>query len=155
AGATISINNIPSSAAYGGSFRPTYAYSGNGKTSATSSTPSICRVATNDVVSFIDVGTCTLSANASATADYRAATGGPQSFAIGRAKTTISIRNIPNNEKKGSSFTPAFNYAGDGATSVTSSTLSICTVSGTSVNLLNTGGTGGETCTLTAHATAG
>jgi hypothetical protein len=148
--ATISINNIPSSAAYAGSFKPTYAYIGNGKTSATSSTPGICTVANNGTVNFIGVGTCTLTANGAATADYLAANGTPQSFNIGKATTTISIKNIPNSAKKGNNFTPTFNYVGDGTISTTSSTPGTCTVTGTVVSFVNTG-----TCTLTAHATAG
>ena len=149
--ATISISNIPSSAAYGGSFKPTYAYIGKGQTSATSSTPSTCTVANNGVVDFVGVGTCTLTANATATADYLAATGSPQSFAIGQATPTISIKNIPNNARKNGSFTPTYNYVGDGSTSTTSSTPSVCTVSGSTVSFTAAGGT----CTLTAHATAG
>jgi uncharacterized repeat protein (TIGR03803 family) len=98
---TISITNIPGSAAYGGSFTPTFAYNGNGKTSVTSSTPSKCTVAKKGVVSFVGVGTCTLTANATATADYLAATGAPQSFNIDQATTTISIKNIPKSAKKG------------------------------------------------------
>ena len=110
---------------YGGNFKPTYAYIGNGKTSATSSTPSTCTVASNGTVSFIRVGTCTLTASAAATADYLATTGTPQSFNIGQSTTTISIKNIPSNAKKGGSFTPTYNYIGDGTTSSTSSTPSV------------------------------
>ena len=148
---TISITNIPTTAAYGGKFTPTFAYGGNGKTSATPSTSSTCAVANNGVVSFVDVGTCTLTAKAPATADYLAATGTPQSFNIGQATTTISIKNIPNSAKKNGSFTPTYNYVGDGSTSTTSITPSVCTVSGSTVSFTATGGT----CILTAHATAG
>jgi hypothetical protein len=151
ASVTISINNIPAGAAYGGSFKPTYTYIGNGKTSATSRSPNICSVANNGVVSFVGIGTCTLTANATATADYLAATGSPQSFAIGKAITTISIKNIPNNARKNSSFTPTYNYSGDGSTSTTTSTANVCTVSGNTVSFTPLGGT----CTLTAHATEG
>jgi hypothetical protein len=150
ASATISINNIPGSAAFGGSFKPTFAYIGNGKTAATSSTPTKCTVANNGVVSFVGVGNCILTANATATADYLAAIGSPQSFNIGQATTTISIKNIPKNAKLGGSFTPTYNYTGDGTTSSTSST-STCTVSGAGVVTY----VGFGTCTLTAHATAG
>jgi FG-GAP repeat len=148
---TISINNIPGSAAYGGSFKPTYAYVGNGKTSATSSTPTICSVANNGVVSFISVGTCELTANATASADYLAATGSPHRFPIGKATTTISIKNLPKSAQKNASFTPTYNYVGDGSTFTTSNTPSVCTVSGSTVSFTATGGT----CILTAHATAG
>jgi hypothetical protein len=148
---TISINNIPSGsgAMYGKSFVPTYAYSGDGKTSATSSTLSVCKV-TDGKVGFVGVGTCTLTAHANAGTNYAAVNGSPQSFAIAKATTTISVKNIPTNAKKGGNFTPTYNYIGDGTASVTSSTTSVCTVSGSVVNFVNSG-----TCTLAAQATAG
>jgi hypothetical protein len=147
---TISINNIPASAVLGGSFTLTYAYVGNGNTSTTSSTPSTCTVVMKVNVKFLGAGTCTLTAHATATTDYAAATGNSQSFTIAQATTTISIKNIPTNAKKGGSFTPAYNYVGDGTPSATSSTLNICTVSGNIVSFVASG-----TCTLTAQATAG
>jgi DNA/RNA endonuclease G (NUC1) len=63
------------------------------------------------------------------------------------AAGTISISNIPSSAQIGASFVPAFSYAGDGATSVTSSTPLRCSVSGGTVTFLKTG-----TCTLVAHA---
>jgi hypothetical protein len=149
---TISITNIPGSAAFGGSFTPTFAYNGNGKTSVTSSTPSKCTVPKNGVVSFVGVGTCTLTANATATANYLAATGAPQSFNIDQATITISIKNLPKNGKLGGSFTPTYNYTGDGTTSTTSSTPTVCTVAG---NVVSFSSTNTGTCARTAHATAG
>jgi trimeric autotransporter adhesin len=101
-------------------------------------------------VNFIGTGTCTLTAHASATTNNAAATGTPQSFVIAQATTTISIKNIPNNAKRGGSFVPTYNYVGDGTTSVTSSTAAICSVSGNFVSFLSSG-----LCTLTAQATAG
>ncbi len=91
--ATISINNIPANAVYGGSFTPTYLYSGTGTPtkSTTSSTTSVCTVAANGLVSFVGVGTCTLTAHATATADNLAATGNPQSFSVGKATQTITF----------------------------------------------------------------
>ncbi len=146
----ISINNIPSGAVYGGSFTPAYTYTGNGKTSATSNTPGTCTVSNKGLVSYVGVGTCTLVADATATANYAAATGSPQSFTIAQATTTIAIKNLPNSARTGRSFTPTYKYIGDGATSATSNTTGICTVSGGTVSFLATG-----TCTLVAHATAG
>ena len=146
---TISITNIPGSAVFGGSFTPAYAYSGDGNTSTTSSTPGTCTVS-GGIVSFVGVGTCTLTANATATTNFAAATGNAQSFTIGQATTTISISNIPGSAVSGGSFTPTFAYTGDGTTSVTSGTPSTCTVTLAVVNFV-----GGGTCSLTSHATAG
>jgi hypothetical protein len=147
---TISISNIPSNAVFGGSFTPTYAYPGNGKTSATSSTLSTCTVSNKGVVTFVGTGSCTLTAHATAATNYRAATGSPQSFTIAQAATTISIKNVPGNAKKGGSFTPTYNYIGDGTPSTISSTPGACIVSGSLVSFVGSG-----TCTLTAQAMSG
>ncbi|SPE28736.1 exported hypothetical protein [Candidatus Sulfotelmatomonas gaucii] len=91
--ATISISNPPSpNAFYGGSFTPAYTYSGNGlpKESVVSSTTGACTVSSN-LVSFIGTGTCTLTASASATTDYSAATGSPQSFMVDEAPAITSV----------------------------------------------------------------
>jgi hypothetical protein len=118
--------------------------------SVTSSTPATCTVSGGSgVVTFTGVGTCTLTAQATATTDYLPATGSAQSFSVGQATATISIRNIPNNANEGGSFTPTYAYSGNGTTSVTSSTTGTCKVSGSVVNFVGTG-----TCTLVAHATA-
>jgi trimeric autotransporter adhesin len=78
---TISISNIPSNAGYGGSFTATYSYSGNGSPSVSSSTPSVCAASDSNVY-YLGIGTCTLQANAPATAAYAAATGSAQSFTV-------------------------------------------------------------------------
>jgi hypothetical protein len=147
---TINISNIPGNAVFGGSFTPTYAYSGNGKTSTTSSTTAICTVSGKGVVSFVGAGTCTLAAHATATANYAAVNGAAQSFSIAQATTAISIKNIPNTAKRGGSFMPTYNYAGDGSPSTVSSTPAVCTVSGSTVSFIASG-----TCTLKAQASAG
>jgi hypothetical protein len=150
--ATIGINNIPSSPVYNGSFTPAYTYSGNGSPteSVSSTTLSVCTVA-GGVVNFVGVGTCTLTAAATATTDYLAATGSQQSFTVGQATATISVNNIPSSPVYNGSFTPAYTYSGNGSPteSVSSTTLSVCTVTGGVANFVGVG-----TCTLTAAATA-
>jgi hypothetical protein len=150
--AAIAINNIPAGPVYGGNFVPTYTYAGGGKTSTTSSTPGICTVSGKGAVTFVGVGTCTLTAHATATASFPAATGPAQSFAVGQAATTISVNNVPggSSAKKGGSFTPTYYYQGDGVPSVTSNTPTTCTLSGNVVHFAASG-----TCTVTARATAG
>src|SRR5215472_7986330 len=147
-GVSVSISNIPANAVYGGSFTPAFNYTGDGITSVTSGTPGACTVS-GSVVSFVGLGTCTLTAHATAGTRSPAVDGAPQSFTISQATTTISINNVPGSAVYGGSFTPTFAYTGDGATSVTSITSS-CTVSGGVVSFAGTG-----TCTLTAHAAAG
>jgi len=91
---TISISDIPSNAVYGGSFTATYSYSGNGTPveSVSSITPSVC-TASGSVVSFVEVGICTLTASATATTDYAAVTGSAQSFTVNSAALTITANN--------------------------------------------------------------
>jgi hypothetical protein len=62
---------------------------------------------------------------------------------------TISINNIPAQPLLNGNFVPSFAYAGNGATSVTSSTPNNCVASGGVVNFTKKG-----TCTVVAHATA-
>jgi hypothetical protein len=144
---TISISNIPATAFIGNTFVPALDYPGDGATSVTSSTPDKCTVS-GGTVAFLHKGTCTLVAHAAATAAWDAATGAPQSFVITKHETTISIANIPASASVGGSFTPVFDYAGNGATHVRSETLSVCKVNGGVVKFVGAG-----TCTLTARAT--
>jgi uncharacterized repeat protein (TIGR03803 family) len=78
---TISVTNLPGNVPLGGSFAPTYAYSGDGIKSVTSSTLGNCTVS-GGIVSFVGAGTCTVVAHATAGVNYAAANGSPQSFAI-------------------------------------------------------------------------
>ena len=86
---SVSINNIPGSAIYGGSFTVTYAGSYDGTTSVTSSTPTKCEVS-GDVVSFVGVGICSLTAHVTEGTNYFAADGTPQDFSIEKATLTVT-----------------------------------------------------------------
>ena len=76
---TISINNIPSLAVYGTSFTPTYAYIGDGVKST--SAAGACTLS-GAIVNFTGIGTCTLTAHATAGTNYAAADGNPQAFTV-------------------------------------------------------------------------
>jgi uncharacterized repeat protein (TIGR02543 family) len=68
----------------------------------------------------------------------------------GPTTPTVSISNIPSAAIYGGQFTPSFTTSGNGTVfSVTSSTASVCTVSGTTVNFVGVG-----KCTLTASVAA-
>jgi hypothetical protein len=86
----IMIANIPSSAVYGGSFTPTVTYGGDGTSSVVSNTTSICTVVSG-VVNYVGVGTCSLTASATAGTYYAAAPGAAQTFPIGQATPSISF----------------------------------------------------------------
>jgi hypothetical protein len=79
--ATIRINNIPSAASKGGSFTPTFDYTGQGTTHVDSLTQSVCKV-TGGVVKFMSAGTCTLQARSTPNGVYDWAYGPLQSFVI-------------------------------------------------------------------------
>ena len=147
-----SIANLPGSAAVGGSFTPSVTTTGDGTKSVSSSTTGVCTVNGSGVVSYIAAGTCTLVAHVAEGSTYGAADGSVQSFTVGRGTPSApSISNLPGSIAVGGSFTPVVSTTGDGATSVTRSSLAVCTVDGSGVvRFLKAG-----TCTLTARVTAG
>jgi endonuclease G len=79
--ASIFINNIPGAAVNGGSFTPTFTYTGEGTTHVDSLTQSVCKV-TGGVVKFVSAGTCTLQARGTPNGTYDWAYGPLQSFVI-------------------------------------------------------------------------
>jgi hypothetical protein len=81
AAGSVSINNMPGSAVYGGSFTPTFTKLGDGTALLASLTPGTCTV-TAGVVNFVGPGSCTLQAFITEGSNYLAATGTPQSFLV-------------------------------------------------------------------------
>jgi YVTN family beta-propeller protein len=146
------ISNLPSSAASGGSFTPVVTTDGDGATSVTSSTPLTCTVDPDTAsVSFLIAGSCTLTAQVAAGADYSGAVGDPQTFTISPATpTTPTITNLPSSGAADTHFTAVVATTGDGATSVISSTPAVCTASGLVVAFVEPG-----ICTLEAQVAAG
>lgn len=84
--------------------------------------------------------------NASSTTVSYSVTTGPAH----KRTPSISIANIPTNAVKGSSFTPSFNYDGDGNVHLRTETPSVCTIKAD--RIVNFVGAG--TCTISAWATA-
>ena len=74
----------------------------------------VCTVSGNRV-SYVGIGTCTLTASATTTTDYAAVTGSPQSFTVSQATPTISISDLPANAAYGGSFTAKYLYSGTGS----------------------------------------
>jgi hypothetical protein len=145
-----SITNLPAGGTYGGGFTAAVGTQGDGTTSITSSTGSVCTVSGTSV-SYVGAGTCTLTAHVAAGTNYAAADGNPQSFSVSRATpSTPAISNLPASGTVGGGFTATVSTNGDGTTSVTSSTTSVCTASGLSVSYVGVG-----TCMLTAHVAVG
>jgi hypothetical protein len=91
AGGSVSINNLPSNATFGGSFTPDYTKAGDGTASTTSNTPSVCSVAAG-VVSFDAAGTCKLQASVAEGTNHLQANGPEQSFQIAKANAVIDVK---------------------------------------------------------------
>ena len=149
---TPSISNIPSNALVQGSFQSTVTTNGDGATSVTSTTPSVCTVGSDNLtVSFIASGQCTLTAHVGTGTNYNAADGQAQSFTVGKvAPTAPTISNVPNGAVYGGSLTAVVTTNGDGTKTVTSLTSGVCSATGLSVSFIGAG-----TCTLEALVASG
>ena len=80
------ISNIPPSPTEFGSFVANISTNGDGTTSVTSSTPSVCTVGSDGLtVTFVAFGTCTLTPVVSSGSNYMGASGNPQMFSVGPA----------------------------------------------------------------------
>ena len=79
--ATVFISNMPKAGIVGASFASTFATSGDGLTSITSSTPVVCSVAGLNV-SYLAPGTCTLIAHVGQGTRFTATNGVPQSLTV-------------------------------------------------------------------------
>jgi Listeria-Bacteroides repeat domain (List_Bact_rpt) len=144
------ISTLPGSAAVGGTFTPAVSTDGDGVTSVTSNSISVCSISAG-VVSFHTVGTCSLTAHVAAGTDYLSGNGTAQTFNVGQGTPTApTITNLPTTPAVGGSFTPTVFTNGDGVTSVTSNSLTYCTIASGVVTFQSAG-----TCSLTAHVADG
>ncbi len=87
---TPTISNLPSSGTYGAGFTAEVTSTGDGADSVTSSTPSVC-TASGLAVSYVGVGTCTLTAHVAAGTNYGAADGGPQTVTVSPAPYPVTV----------------------------------------------------------------
>jgi sugar lactone lactonase YvrE len=78
---TPSITNLPSSGLVGGAFTPSVATTGDGGTAVSSNSPSVCAV-TGSTVTYVGMGTCSLTARVGIGAVYGARWGVPQMFTV-------------------------------------------------------------------------
>ena len=147
------ITNLPSSSGVGGSFVAAVSTNGDGTKSVTSNSNLVCTVAGDGVtVTFVGVGTCSLTAHVAAGVNYAAASGTAQAFSVGPGAPTLpTISNIPPSPIFGGNFTASVSTNGDGTKSVTSNSTSVCTVA---VNL-TVSFVGAGSCSLTPHVAAG
>ena len=134
----------------GGGFTAAVSTTGDGTKSVTSNETSVC-TASGLVVTYVGVGTCSLTAHVAAGTNFAAADGTPQIFTVANEiPTTPTVSNLPASGVVGGGFTATVSTTGDGTKSVTSNSTSVCTVSGFAVLYVGPG-----TCSLTAHVAAG
>jgi Immunoglobulin domain len=109
-----------------------------------SATPSICMVSGTNVT-FLASGTCTIDANQAGNSTYAAATMVPQSFTVNGEAQTITFGN-PGAQTVGAPVTLSASATSGLTVSFSSTTPSVCTVSGATATFLLAG-----TCTIDAN----
>ena len=88
------ISDLPSGATFGGSFVAVVGTNGDGNTLVSSTDTSVCTVGTDGLtVTYVGVGTCTLTAHVAAGTDYQAADGSAQSFSVAQANPNAPVIN--------------------------------------------------------------
>src|SRR5439155_3718928 len=138
-------SNAPSGAAYNG---PSYTVAATASSVLAvtfgSSTLPVCTL-NGSTVSLVGVGTCTVTANQAGNANYAAAQA-TQTFSVGQAGQTITFASTaPSNAVYNGSYTVAATASSGLAVTFGSSTPTVCTVSGSTVNFVGVG-----SCTVTA-----
>lgn len=109
-----------------------------------SNTLSVCTLSGSTVVG-VTAGTCTLAANQSGNANYFAAPQVTQSFIVGKGSQTIVFGPAPTILAGYAGIVSASGGASGNPVTFSSTTLSVCTINGSSVTGLVTG-----TCTIAA-----
>ncbi len=112
-----------------------------------SATSGVCTVA-GTAVSMLAQGTCTITASQAGNSNYLPAPDVPQSFVVGPGIQTITFFSIGNLALGTTPFLAGATSSTGLPVSFTSTTTSVCTVSGAVVTLLTTG-----TCSLNADQT--
>jgi hypothetical protein len=114
------------------------------RVSFNSQTTGICTVS-GTTVTLVNVGTCTIQATQAGNANYAAATPVNQSLQVTQESQTIAFGALSNQALGTSPFTLSATASSGLAVSFASTTPAVCTVSGTTVTLVNVG-----TCTIQA-----
>jgi hypothetical protein len=152
---TITINNIPSNAVFGGTYSPSVSYNGDGVASVTSNTTAVC-TATAGLVSFVGMETCSLTASATAGTNYAAITGAAQTFTV-HAAVPGAPQNVTAMAGNGSATVAFLAPASNGGSAITGYSVNCTpgpvTASGASSPILVSGLTNGTAYTCSVAAT--
>jgi hypothetical protein len=146
---TVSISNLPASGTYGGGFTATVSTDGDGVTSVTSSSTSVCTVSSGLTVSYVGVGPCSLTAHVGVGTDYGAADGSAQTFMVAKSLQAIVFTSTPPADATvgGPTYTvTATGGASGNAVIFTSKASTVCAVSLGVVSFITPG-----TCTIYAN----
>jgi hypothetical protein len=111
----------------------------------TSTTTTVCTVS-GSTVTLVAHGTCTIEATQAGNSDYAAATAVTRSFVVDKESQTISFASIPTQTYGAAPFTVSATATSGLAVSFTSTTTTVCTVSGSTVTLVAHG-----TCSIEAN----
>ncbi len=144
------ISDLPASGSFGGGFNATVSTNGDGATSVTTNSPTVCTVS-GFSVRYVGLGTCSLTAHVGQGNNYGPANGIAQTFVVGQgAASQPFISNLPFRGTIGGGFTATVATNGDGTKSVTSNSPGICTASGLVITYIGVGA-----CSLTAQVANG
>ena len=151
---SLSISNPPGSGTYGGSFTADVATNGDGTKSVTSNSTSVCTVGGDGLtVTYVGLGTCSLTSHIAQGTNYLAGEGSAQTFSVARATPAPpTISNLPATAIYGNNFTAVLASQGDGAPSVTSTSTNVCTVGPDNLTVTFVGI---GTCSLASHVAQG
>ncbi|MDQ1442945.1 MAG: hypothetical protein QOG97_3173, partial [Acidimicrobiaceae bacterium] len=144
AAGSVLINNVPSSATYGGSFAPTYTQAGDGTPSTASLTPAVCSVSAASVT-FVAAGACNIQASITAGTNYDAATGPVQNLTVGKADQAVTFGPLPDRTYGDGPFPVAATTSSGLAVTFSVGPADNCTLAGATVTITGAGG-----CTVTA-----
>ena len=133
---TITFTN-PGTQTYGTPLTLTATASSGLTVSYTSTTPTICTVS-GKTVTFVTSGTCGMLANQAGNSEYKAAPTVGHAWVVGKKVQTITFTN-PGTHSYGTSLTLGATASSGLAVSYTSTTTSVCTVSGKTVTFVKAG----------------
>jgi hypothetical protein len=137
---TITFTN-PGTQSYGTPLKLTATASSGLAVSYTSLTTPVCTVSGN-TVSFVEPGSCTIKATQAGNADYAAAPAVSQNFTVNHEAQTITFPAIPATSLSAGTVTLTATASSGLPVSYSSSTTSVCTVSGSTVTLVAVGNCG-------------
>ena len=139
-------STAPGSATVGGAYTVTATATSNLTVAILSTTTGVCTVS-GSTVTFVVAGTCTIAADQAGDAAYAAALQVTQSFTVSKVAQSISFTSTaPASAMLGDApYTVAASATSALAVTFTSTTPSVCTVSGTTVSYVAAG-----TCTVNA-----